>query len=111
MCHRGRVNRPRLIGSPYSALGPISASEMMYTSLDAGRQWRPSPFIQASRAPSQSHTLLSSAGVAVAASVRSTHANRHAGPARVLPFIAHLVRTLLEVYAHARGGKSIHILS
>lgn len=38
MCHPGRVDRYELIGSPYSALRPINASEMMNTSLDAGRQ-------------------------------------------------------------------------
>lgn len=46
MCHPGRVNGSGLIGSPYSALEPISASRMMYTSLNACRQWQLSPFIQ-----------------------------------------------------------------
>lgn len=40
MCHPGRVNGSGLIGSPYSALEPISASLMMYTSLNACRQSR-----------------------------------------------------------------------
>lgn len=48
MCHPGRVNGSGLIGSPYSALEPISASRMMYTSLNACRQWQLPPFIQAS---------------------------------------------------------------
>lgn len=48
MCHPGRVNGSGVIGSPYSALEPISASRMMYTSLNACRQWQLPPFIQAS---------------------------------------------------------------
>lgn len=48
MCHPGRVDGSGLIGSPYSALEPISASRMMYTSLDACRQWQLPPLIPAS---------------------------------------------------------------
>lgn len=45
MCHPGIVDIWELIGSPYSALGPINASEMMHTSRNACRQSRVSPFI------------------------------------------------------------------
>lgn len=43
-----------LIGSPYSALEPISASRMMPTSLNAYRQSQLSPFIQTSSGPTRS---------------------------------------------------------
>lgn len=51
MRHPGRLNGWGLIGSPYLALEPISASWMMYTSLNSCRQLQLSPFIQTSRKP------------------------------------------------------------
>lgn len=51
MRHPGGLNGWGLIGSPYLALEPISASRMMYTSLNSCRQLQLPPSIQASREP------------------------------------------------------------
>lgn len=57
MRHPGRLNGWGLIGSPYLALEPISASWMMYTSLNSCRQLQLSPFIQTSRKPPHAPSL------------------------------------------------------
>lgn len=69
MRHPGRLNGWWLIGSPYLALEPISASQMMHTSLNFCRQLQLSPFIQTSHKPPP--TLPSNAHT----STRTVHVN------------------------------------
>lgn len=101
-----------MIGSPYSALEPINASEMMYTSLNAGRQSLLSPFIQSSYESLLFNTYFHPYAPSIQTYIQYMQMDGQchlsplsSNPCTVLSFIIQLINKR-KVHVHVRTHKS-----
>lgn len=106
-----------MIGSPYSALEPISASEMMYTSLNAHRQSWLSPFIQAPHESLQSRSYFHLSAPSVQTYVQYMQIDRPCqlsplsySPCTIVSFIIQPIN-VCKVHAHVQTYRHLHAIS